>query len=689
MDKLLNRYKILLIYLALILSAVAVYWQVMNYEFVNYDDPEYVFNNWHVTSGVTYQNFLWAFSTFRATNWHPVTWLSHMLDCQLFGTKAGWHHLTNLLLHIANTLLLFIVLKKMTGALWQSAFVAALFALHPLHVESVAWVAERKDVLSTLFLLLTMLAYTGYVKKPNAGRYLLTLLLFAFGLMAKPMLVTLPFVLLLLDYWPLERFGNNCSKLKICRRLVLEKVPFLVLVIASSVVTFIAQRSGGAMIDITRLPLYARVINALASYMAYIGKMFWPSNLAMFYPYPIHKLPVLQAVLSAAALLGISLVLIRVAGRHRFLLMGWLWYLGTLLPVIGIIQVGDQALADRYTYIPYTGLFIMIAWGLPLLLAKWKYQKIALGVSAAVVLMLLSICTYIQQRYWHDSITLFEHALKVTENNYVAHYCIAAPLSEQGKKEEALAHNYQTVRINPNYLDAYNAIGLLLTEENKPDQAIPYFAKALQVRPDFMAAHCNLGRTMIAMGDIAGAVAKFRELVQKLPNEPEAYYLLGSALAQQGNLVEAVAHLNKALQMNPELAEAHGDLGLVLVKQNRLDEGLAHLIKALEIDTDLVETRIELGYVFSVQGKLDQAAMEYQKLLSMHPDNATAHNDYAVLLIRQGKTDEAIKHLNDAIRIKPDYVNAQNNLRAILAMQKKPGKSAQPEVNSPTPPKTN
>jgi hypothetical protein len=437
MDKPSDKYKVICVYVALALSTLVVYWQVRNYDFVNFDDPHYVHKNPIVQSGITLDSIKWAFTTGHAANWHPLTWLSHMLDCQLFGTNPGWHHLTNLLLHIANTLLLFAVLKRMTGALWRSAFVAALFALHPLNVESVAWVAERKNVLSGFFWMLTVAAYIRYAERPGIGSYLLVVLVFSLALMAKPIVVTLPFVLLLLDYWPFGRFqwgsqrqGESLPQSELVKvnyqtsptsRLVGEKVPLFILVAVLSMITFFVQRSGGTVESTATLTLKARSANAVVSYAGYIGKIFWPRRLAVFYPHPRYSLPVWQAVAAGLLLLGITVCVIWLARRRCWLPVGWLWYLGTLVPVIGLVQVGAQAMADRYAYVPAVGLFIIIAWSLPELVKKWRYRKIGLRISAGIVLTFLLLCTRMQVRHWQNSVTLFEHALAVTENNYAIH----------------------------------------------------------------------------------------------------------------------------------------------------------------------------------------------------------------------------------------------------------------------------
>jgi tetratricopeptide (TPR) repeat protein len=411
---------------ALSVLTLAIYYQVHTFDFVSYDDPNYVYRNLHVQAGITVGSVDWALTAGRSANWHPLTWLSHTLDWQLFGANAGGPHTVNLIFHIANTLLLFLVLTRMTNALWQSAFVAALFALHPLHVESVAWVSERKDVLSTFFWMLTMWAYLWYVRKPGAARYLLALLMFALGLTAKPMLVTLPFVLLLLDYWPLERIGAKQQKTqgqerqRTLYRLVYEKVPFIVLSTASSIITLVVQQRDQAVISLTSFPLKYRIANAVISYAEYAKKMFWPSRLAVFYPHPGENVSVLYLIMSVVVLLAVTILVIRLAANHRYLVTGWFWYLGTLFPVIGLVQVGVQGLADRYTYVPLVGLFIMIAWGVPDLLVKLRCRRIILACAAIAAVSAMSVCTFFQLRHWKDTSTLLQHAIDVTEDNVVA-----------------------------------------------------------------------------------------------------------------------------------------------------------------------------------------------------------------------------------------------------------------------------
>ena len=459
MTEILNKYRVVLIYLVLALAVRVVYSPVHGYSFVNYDDPDYVTQNPHARAGISIDSIIWAFKTTSIGNWHPLTWLSHMLDMELFGTNAGGHHVTSMLLHLANTLLLFAIFKRMTGAVWQSAFVAGVFALHPLNVESVAWIAERKNVLSTLFWLLTIVAYLRYVKKPSIVRYLPALIFFAMGLMSKPMLVTLPFVLLLLDYWPLERFNvdlsvKDSSRLKIFSHLLLEKLPFFVLSAVSSVVTFMSQSDVGALKNTVLYPAGIRFANADISYWMYLRKMVWPDSLAVFYPHPVSGIQIPQVIAAIVILSVISMLVTRYTKSHKYLAVGWLWYVGTLVPVIGLIQVGDQAMADRYAYVPLIGLFIMVSWGIADLLSKWPYKKTILAISTAAILVSLVVSSRAQLRYWQNSITLFEHAIDVTDNNWLGHHNLSHALMDEDRPDEAFIHTKEVIRIKPGYIYA-------------------------------------------------------------------------------------------------------------------------------------------------------------------------------------------------------------------------------------------
>ena len=516
---------------ALAAVTIAVYLQVRNFDLISYDDYTYVTANPQVKEGLTANNFTWAFTAAQAHNWHPLTWLSLMLDSTLFGPGPRWFHLTNLLLHTANTILLFYVFVKMTKALWPGAFVAATFALHPLHIQSVAWVAERKDVLSSLFWLLTIVFYLRYLERQTIFRYVLTLLIFTLGLMAKPMLVSLPFILLLLDYWPLGRFHN--SKFSILNS-VIEKLPLFFLSAVSAIVTLIVQQRTGAVKDIVKFPFSSRIANALVSYADYIGKMFWPANLSIFYPHPGSTVNLSIAILSALLLLAVTAFVIRLARTHRYLLVGWLWYIVTLIPVIGIVQVGNQAMADRYTYIPLTGLFIIIAWGLPDLLAKYSFRKSLIAVAATAVLIAMSVSTYQQLRYWQNSITILEHAAEVTPNNRFA----------------------------------YANLGAVYFQRNMYDEAISYSNKALQIDPCDLMSQLNLGAALCRRGKINEGIVHFEKALQIDPCDVPTHLNLGVALTKQGKIQQAIEHYNEALRIDPCCTDAL-DLRQKLLQQQR------------------------------------------------------------------------------------------------------------------------
>lgn len=592
----------LVISLCLVLATIVIYWQVLNHDFVNFDDDIYVTQNPRVQMGLTPQSLSWAFTTTDAEFWHPLTWISHMLDCQLYGLHPGWHHLTNLLLHTANTLLLFLVLEWMTGALWRSAFVAALFSLHPLHVESVAWVAERKDVLSTLFWMLTMAAYVYYTKVPSLKRYVLVPVAFGLGLMAKPMLVTLPFVLLLLDYWPLRRLekkqGASIS------RLILEKVPLFALTILFCVVTFFAQQEGGLLPSLEGLPLKDRLANVLVSYVGYMGKMVWPRDLAVYYHLP-EAAATWKALVSALFLGFLSILAVWGRKGRPYLAVGWLWYLGTLVPVIGLVQIATFTMADRYTYVTLIGLFIMIAWTVPDLLEGWKYGKGVLLMSAATVLSIFMACTWFQVRHWEDSISLWRHTVKITDSSY----------------------------------SAYNSLGAAFLEQGRLDEAAANIREALRIRPDYGDAHGNMGLVLMGQGSLNGAVAHFAKALEITPDDPQVHSNLGVALADQGHMDKAIVHYSEALRLNPRFAEAHNNMGRALVRQGHLDEAIGHYSKALEIKPRLIEAHNNMGIALVRLGRLDEAIDAFSNALRMAPENTQVRNNLRRTLGMVGKTE--------------------------------------------------
>src|SRR5581483_8805763 len=498
-----------------------VFGQTLWYDFVNYDDPRYVYENTRITGGLNLSAIAWAFTHIHALNWHPLTTISHMLDCQLYGVKAGWHHFTNVLLHTLTAILLFLALQQMTGAVWRSAFVAAVFAIHPLRVESVAWVAERKDVLSGVFFMLTLLSYLYYVRLPRIRRYLLVVFVFACGLMSKPMLVTLPFVLLLLDYWPLARIKDQFWK------RVLEKIPLIMLSAVSSIITFLVQK--GAVGRTEDLPILERVNNAVVSYVLYVWQMLWPVNLAVFYPHPEKRLPFWEITSCLLLLICITAVAITLRKERPYLITGWLWYLGMLVPVIGLVQVGWQGRADRYTYLPQIGLYIAAAWVVNDLTALWRHQRSLLSASALLIVAVLSWCAWVQASYWHDSEKLFRHTLAVTTNNDVAE----------------------------------NNLGIVFLGQGKVDEAISLLQSAVDLRPDNSPAHENLAKALLQKGRVDDALIHYRKLLELQPDNIEVHNIVGTVLVQRGRVGEGVEEWQKVLAIQPDNGNALSNLAWV------------------------------------------------------------------------------------------------------------------------------
>ena len=666
MDKSVRRDCVIILLLAAV--TVAVYCQVRGHEFVYYDDDAYVYENPYVRAGLTGIGLLWAFVTGHGGNWHPLTWLSHMLDCQLYGADSGAHHVTSLLFHVANTLLLFMVLRRMTGAVWRSAFVAALFALHPLHVESVAWVAERKDVLSTFFLLLTTIAYVRYAEKPRLRRYVPVVVLFALGLMAKPMVVTLPFVLLLLDYWPLGRVERGLSvagtKLRAYGRLIREKLPLFVLATAFSIVTYLVQRQAGAL-ESLKLPFRVRVMNAMVSYVAYVGKMLWPERLSAIYPHPGDNIPMWQVTGAVLLLLGVSAAVVRSARRRPHLAVGWFWYLGTLVPVIGLVQVGYHAMADRYTYVPLVGVFIMVAWGVPELVAKWRHRRVGLAASALAALSALMIGTWFQVSYWRDSVTLFEHAISVTSGNDAAHTHLGMVHLQQNRLDEAREQFAEAVLINPEQYAGWSNLGVVMRTQGQLEESIVCFSEALRIKPDFAAAHNNLGMALSEQGKLDAAVEHYLQALEIEQDYVIAHCNLGRTLLATGKLEEAAGRFSEAAQLDPDCAEAYSGLGSVLLKQGMTDEAVEQLSEALSIDPDNVDANHNLGVAMLIQGNNEAAAASFSEVLRVKPEDAEAHFSLGMALMAQGKLGQAAGEFEDVLRLRPGHREARAYLERI------------------------
>jgi tetratricopeptide (TPR) repeat protein len=625
------------IWVVLVVLPLIVFWQVRGFDFVSFDDQGYTYGNLEVMAGLDGDGVRWSFTTIDEANWHPLTWLSLMLDTELHGGTARGFHLTNLALHLANGLLLFIVFLMMTGERWKSAFVAALFAIHPLHVESVAWISSRKDVLSTLFGLLALIAYVRYVRLRQVRWQIAALAAYLCSLLSKQMLVTLPFLLLLLDYWPLGRLKRRSSGT--VRRLVLEKMPFLALAVASAVIVYWAQNQGGAMQSAEAFPLGVRLLNAPVAYVLYLARTIWPAGLSVFYPHPGAAISIVPAVGAAGLLAVASIVVLRQTTRRPFAFIGWFWFLGMLVPVIGLVQIGEQQMADRYTYLPIVGLFLIAAW-LPSSLippAPWR-NRLLVGTAAAA-LAGLAVAAWFQTGTWRDSETLFRRALAVTRNNAIVHNNLGSYLGRKGRYEAALEHLQQAVAIQPDNPDALSNLGLALSMTGRSGEAFPRFEKALAIDPELVSAHMNWGLVLTGSGRPLEALEHYRAALTIDPENAEivgslvsAHRSIGRGLAQGGDATGATSHFREALELQPEDAVSHYDLAAALF----------------------------------LQGVLDESRVHYEAALERNPDLAEARNGLGLVLLRQGDKVAAVKELRNALRIRPDFAAAQRNLKEAL-----------------------
>ena len=590
-----RRYRDLLISILIVVAILLVYWPVQHYDLITLDDVDYITGNPHIKYGFTWDSFVWAMKDIHTGYWHPLTWFFHILDYQLFRVRVGGHHWTSVIIHMANALLLYLVLKRLTGAIWKSAVVALLFAVHPLNVESVAWVSERKNLLCTSFWFLGMWSYVSYTERPGVYRYLLIVLAFVLGLMAKPMIVTFPFTLLLLDYWPLGRL----SSWKVLPRLVVEKIPLFVFSAAVSVLTFLASFRGDVTVSVDKLPLVDRLANAAVSYAKYIGKLFWPSELVVFYPYA-KDLGSLQVIAAVLLLLVISCLAIFAARKSRYLLVGWLWYLGTLVPVIGLIQVGKQAMADRYMYVPMIGLFMIIVWGISDLLKESNRRVVIAAAAAGAATVSLMICSTPQVRYWQNGITLFEHALSVNEQNPRAHYNLGIALTDAGKLKEAVFHFKNAIRLEPDYEGPYAYMGIALARQGMTDEAVAYYREALKLRPDDEVVRNNLGVALAGKGKFDEAAVQFQEAVRIRPDYVHANRNLAGALVKLGRINDAIVYYEKALELDRDNAVTNNNLGLALASVGRYKEAAERFQEALRINPYYQEAIVNLG---NVKGK--------------------------------------------------------------------------------------
>jgi tetratricopeptide (TPR) repeat protein len=657
MDRLAKNWRPLLLSALLGAGVLAVFWPLVHSDFIKLDDGFYVAHNPHIAAGLTQEGVAWAFRTGYQGNWHPLTWLSHMLDAQLFGLNPGWHHLINLVLHAANTVLLFWLLRNLTGNFWRSGCVAALFALHPLHVESVAWISKRKDVLSTLFFLLSLLAYERYARAagqppgpvPGQGRlfYALTLLCFALGLMSKPMLVTLPLVLLLLDFWPLERFqlpGDSNSptpaKAKAAvvalRPLLLEKIPVFVLSIVSSLATLVAQSAAGATAYL-HLGFGQRVANAVISYWRYVAKTFWPVDLAVYYPLvgaPGTAMPIgaWQFLLASSLLAGISGWVLWRLKKAPWFAIGWFWYLGTLVPVIGLIQVGGQAMADRYTYIPLIGLFMGLVWGAAELAARRRPALVTAAVAGGLAVAVCVPLTRAQVRYWNNNLALFQHTLTVTGHNALARYQLGIECRDRGSTNQALDYFKASVADDPSYAASYTEIGAILEAEGRRAEALQFYQHSLEKAPRAESLHARLAALLWADGKRDAALSEYQAAAKYAPASSDAHYNLALALAQCGRFAEAAPQFAAVLRINPADTDALACQAETLMQLGRMDEAERRLRELAHLRPTDAETQQKLGVVLNRQKKFDEALAQFRKVVTLKPDWPAGLNALAWLL---------------------------------------------------------
>ncbi|HEV2331215.1 MAG TPA: tetratricopeptide repeat protein [Verrucomicrobiae bacterium] len=682
-----------------------IYLPITENSFINFDDNAYITDNPHVKAGLTWSGIVWAFKTGYAANWHPLTWISHMLDCQLFGVNPAGHHLVNVLFHTANTVLLFILLNYMTGARWRSAFVAALFAWHPLHVESVAWASERKDVLSAFFWMLSLLYYAHYARskterpKSTVGSpqfYALALFFFACGLLSKPMVVTLPFVLLLLDFWPLQRFmESGATAASTVHRLIIEKLPFFALSLIASVITYLVQRHGGAVV--LKDSLSIRVSNALWAYERYIAKTLWPSHLAIVYPYVRQGLTG-AAIGSAVLLLVCSIAVLALSRRCPYLFTGWFWFLGTLVPVIGFVEIGPASMADRYTYLPDIGLFILVTWAAADLFRRPEVIRVA---AAIVVLEACMVVTVIQIKYWRNSITLFRHALTATTDNSVACACLGQALSKTGDDVDALKYCREAVNIDPNYPagqfflgqvlwnlgDAREAwvhlenaadtapnnsdfqynLGKFLLEHDRTEKAIARFDTAIKNDPEFAEAHNALGKAYLKQGTPQKAADELYLAVKLDPGNAQFHYDLGTVLLSGSDPAQAITEFTEAIRLKPDFASAHENLAIALADQGKVSDAIEHFAKAAQLEPNDSEARFNLGFAYLNNHQPGLAAEQFSAEVRLTPTEPKAHYRLAQALREQNKISEAVDEYRQTLKLAPEFADAKKELDEILA----------------------
>lgn len=670
-----NRWLVPAICFVLVAITLIVFGRTVRFDFFNYDDSFYVYQNPSISDGLTRAGLVQAFTRPLVGNWHPLTSISLMLDAQWTGLHAGGYHLVNVILHTVGVVLLFLVLRSMTGATWRSAFVAAVFAIHPLRAESVVWVSERKDVLSGVFFFLGLWAYCRYAKNPPSLRkYLLVTLALTLGLLSKAMLVTFPFVLLLLDYWPLRRFTfASMNRVNQSEEgptvplswLILEKVPFAVLAAVISVVTFFAQEP--ALKGAHDLTLPWRIENALVAVWVYLRQMFWPAHLAVFYPHPRGTHPLWLVGLALLALLAVTVWVVRVRQKYPYLVTGWFWYLGMLLPVIGLVQVGGQAHADRYTYLPQIGIYLLISWGVADLSAGWRRRPLVAGGAAALIVVALMLLAWRQVSYWSSSVTLWRHTLAVTTNNDVAERGLGTALIKLGQVDEAIAHDRAALRIRPGEANGLTNLANALLQKGELPEAIQHFREVVRLRPNDSEVRRNLGKALFQSGAIDASVAEFRAALRIRPTDSDAAYSLGNALLQKGEAGAAIPYFRKAIESQAGNIAAHYNLAIALQRDGQLDAAIAEFRQTLRLEPGKVDAHNNLAIALLKKGLTKEAIAEWQAALEIEPGNAEMHNNLAVAFLDQGQIAEAISEWRETLRLQPDKLVTEISLAWILA----------------------
>jgi len=635
--------------------------------FVNFDDPVYVLENPHVQNGLRLQEIAWAFTNVWGANWHPLTWISHMLDCQLFGLNPAGHHLVNVAIHGASTVLLFLVLREMTGFLWRGAFVAAIFGVHPLHVESVAWIAERKDVLSGLFFMLTLQAYMRYVRsRPRTRRqYNRVLLFFVLGLLSKPMLVTVPFVLLLLDYWPFGRFQTLAAKQGERRAalvLAFEKLPFFLLSIGSCLITLLAQSKGAAISTFETVSLSARVGNAIAACATYLRQTVCPHGLTVLYPLEPERLTIWLVLPALLLLTLITVAVLRVRKTQPWYGVGWFWFVGMLAPVIGIVQVGGQSHADRYTYLPQIGLTLAVTWWVCDSLRGWRNRRRALGGGGCILLIAAVIAARAQVAYWHDSLSLWNRNLECAHENWVAHHDLGIALGQQGRMRDALEHYRKAIALNPKSASVHNSIGNICAKLGHADEAVFHFQKALEIKPDLAEARVSLAYLNLETGKRATAISEMEQIVQTHPEDLAAHFVLGKALLETGKAGDAIPHLQQAVRTDPPYAERCDFLGCALEGAGRHEEAIVWHRKAVELAPKAERAYNNLGFALLQAGRAREAIAPLTRAIELNQNYAIAFNNLGNALLQIQRPKDAIVAYGKAIQSQPDYAEATANL---------------------------